>query len=210
MLVLSDTQDDLQLLLNIAVDNSIMEKYILQPVKSVLLCRANALVRRSAAVTDPCVTLKGEPIPAVKETMHIGILRSSDSQETVVRENIAKARRTLYSLMASGLHGENGLDPETRAHLIQIYVLPVLIYGLEVILPKPVLVDKVSRAYKKILKQVLSLPSTVADPAVYVISGALPIEGIMNTNEPWCFMAVSVDYQKKVQLRNNLRDVNLT
>ena len=42
------------------------------------------------------------------------------------------------------------------------------------------LVDKVSRAYKKILKQVLSLPSTVADPAVYVISGALPIEGIIH------------------------------
>ena len=29
MFVLSDTQDDLQLLLNIAVDNSIMEKYVL-------------------------------------------------------------------------------------------------------------------------------------------------------------------------------------
>ena len=110
----------------------------------------------------------------------MGILRSSDTQETVVRENIAKAWRTLYSIMASGLHGENGLDPETCAHLLQIYVLPVLIYGLEAILPKPVLVDKVIRAYKKVLKQVLSLPSTVADPAVYVISRALPIEGIIH------------------------------
>ena len=180
MLVLSDTQDDLQLLLNIAVDNSIMEKYVLQPVKSVLLCIANALARRLAAVIDPCVTLKGEPMPVVKETMHMGILRSIDTQETVVRENIAKARRTLYSLMASGLRGENGLDPETCAHLLQIYVLPWLIYGLEVIIPKPVLVDKVSRAYKKMLKQVLSFPSTVAYPSVYVISGALPIEGIIH------------------------------
>ena len=71
MLVLSDTQDDLQLLLNIAVDNSIMEKYVLQPAKSVLLCIANALARRSAAVTDPCVTLKGEPMHVEKETMHM-------------------------------------------------------------------------------------------------------------------------------------------
>ena len=38
--------------------------------------------------------------------------------------------------------------------------------------------DKVNRAYKKSLKQILSLPDTVADPAVYIISGALPIEGI--------------------------------
>ena len=42
------------------------------------------------------------------------------------------------------------------------------------------LVDKVSRAYKNILEQVLSLPSTAADPVVYIISGALPIEGIIH------------------------------
>ena len=116
----------------------------------------------------------------VSETMHMGILRSSSTKETVVRENIAKTQRTLYSLMASGLHGENGLDHETCAHLLQIYVLPVLVYGLEVVLPKQTLVEKPSSAYKKILKQVLYLPSTVADPAVYIISGALPIEDVIH------------------------------
>ena len=180
MLLLSDTQEALQFLMNIAVDNSIMEKYLLQPVKSVLLCILNALARRSAAVSEPCITLKEEPMPVVNETMHMGILRSSNTEDTVVRENIAKARRTLYSLMASGLHGENGLDPETCTHLLQIYILPVLVYGLEVVLPKASLMDKVNRAYKKSLKQILSLPDTVADPAVYIISGALPIEGIVD------------------------------
>ena len=180
MLVLSDTQDALQSLLNTAVDNSIMEKYLLQPVKSVLLYILNSPPCRSAAISEPCITLGAEPMPVASETMHMGILRSSNTQETVVRENIAKAQRTLYSLMASGLHGENGLDPETCANLLQIYVLPVLVYGLEVVLPKQTLVEKLSRAYKKILKQVLSLPNTVADPAVYIISGALPIEGVIH------------------------------
>ena len=103
----------------------------------------------------------------VNETMHMGILRSSNTEDTVVRENIAKARRTLYSLMASGLHGENGLDPETCTHLLQIYILSVLVYGLEVVFSKAALMDKVNRAYKKSLKQILSLPDTVAYPAVY-------------------------------------------
>ena len=80
MLVLSDTLDSLQFLLNIAVDNS-HGKYLLQPVKSVLLCILNAHARRSATVTDQCVTLRVEPMPVVKETMHIGILLSSDTQE---------------------------------------------------------------------------------------------------------------------------------
>ena len=58
--------------------------------------------------------------------------------------------------MASGLHGENGLNPETSIHLLQIYVLPVMVYGLKVVLPKPALVDKLNRTYKKNLKQILS------------------------------------------------------
>ena len=114
-------------------------------------------------------------MPVVNETMHMGILRSNDTQETAVSQNITKAQRTLYSLMASGLHGENGLDPETSIHLLQIYVLPVMVYGLDVVLPKLALVDKLNRTYKKILKQILSLPITVADPPVYKLSGALPM-----------------------------------
>ena len=112
--------------------------------------------------------------------MHMGILRSNDTQETAVSQNNTKAQRTLYSLMESGLHGENRLDPETSFHLLQIYVLPVMVYGLDVVLPKPALVDMLNRTYTKIFKQILSLPITVADPAVYILSGALPMEGIIH------------------------------
>ena len=180
MLVLTDEEVTMQSLLNMAVDNSILEKYLLQPVKSVLLYILNITARRSTTEVKPQMLLKGETMPVVSETMHMGILRSNDTQESTVRENTTKAQRTLYSLMASGLHGENGLDPETCTHLLQIYVLPIMVYGLEVVLPKPALVDKLNRTYKKILKQVLSLPTTVADPAVYILSGALPVEGIIH------------------------------
>ena len=57
--------------------------------------------------------MKGEPLPVVDESMHMGIMRSADSQEPAIRENIKKAKRTIYGLMAAGQHGENGLDPET-------------------------------------------------------------------------------------------------
>jgi hypothetical protein len=37
--------------------------------------------------------------------------------------------------MGSGFHGRNGLDRETIISLIKTYVLPVLTYGLEIVLP---------------------------------------------------------------------------
>jgi hypothetical protein len=37
--------------------------------------------------------------------------------------------------MGVGLHGENGIDPETSISLLRTYVLPILYYGLEILLP---------------------------------------------------------------------------
>jgi hypothetical protein len=38
--------------------------------------------------------------------------------------------------MGTGLHGENGLDPETSISLLKTYILPILTYGLEILLPE--------------------------------------------------------------------------
>jgi hypothetical protein len=35
--------------------------------------------------------------------------------------------------MGAGLHGLNGLNPKVSIHIIRIYVIPRLIYGLETI-----------------------------------------------------------------------------
>lgn len=178
MVLVSDKKDSLQSLVNIAVDHSCMEHYLLQPVKSVLLEILLGLKNKDPE--DTLITMKEQNMPLVQQTMHVGILRSANSQESAVEENIKKARRAIYGLMAAGLHGENGLDPETSIQLINIYVLPVLVYGLEVLLPNRTLTDKVERVYRRFLKQVLSLPDTVADPACYILSGAIPIEAVVH------------------------------
>ena len=45
----------------------------------------------------------------------------------------SKAKCTMYSLTGTGLHGENGLDPEPPISILQTYVFSVLNYGTEVI-----------------------------------------------------------------------------
>jgi hypothetical protein len=67
-------------------------------------------------------------MPVVDKATHIGITRSdTNSARTTVDENIRKARRATYSLMGTGLHGENGLDPETSISLLKTYILPAFI-----------------------------------------------------------------------------------
>ena len=94
-----------------------------------------------------------------------------------VEENMKKARRVVYSLMSSGMHGHNGLDPETNLYLVKTYALPVLLHGLELVLSSKTLINKLETYQNKMLKQILALPTSTADVAVYVSSGYLPVEG---------------------------------
>ena len=87
-------------------------------------------------------------MPAVTESMHVGVLRPASTLSTAVAENVKKAKGTLYSLVPSRWHGHNALDPETSIHLLQTYVLPTLIYGMMVFLQGKHL-DTPEKIYKK-------------------------------------------------------------
>ena len=96
----------------------------------------------------------------VKSAMHFGIHRASTLSKTgelIVDGNLKTTRRVVNSLMSSGMHGHNGLDPETNLHLIKTYVTPILIYELEVVLLNKTLINKLEVYQKKLLKQILSL-----------------------------------------------------
>ena len=100
-------------------------------------------------MADTAINIRSKPMPFVSGSMHMGILWSANPQESAIQENIKKARRTIHSLMGAGLHGENGLDPDTSIHLLQIYVVPVFVYGLEVVPPSGVHLDKLERLHKQ-------------------------------------------------------------
>ena len=132
---LSNNDQDLQILCNIAKDYSDMEKYSLQPTKSAVL-PINTSGKRTMDNTNRKWTLGDEPMPTVDKADHVGVTRTTKpNADAAIEENTQKARRTLYSLMATGLHGENGLDPNSAIHLLRVYVMPVLLCGLEVQLP---------------------------------------------------------------------------
>jgi hypothetical protein len=86
-------------------------------------------------------TLGPNKMPTVEKATHLDIIRIirthslKENMRANVDENIKKARRSAYSLFGSGFHRYNGLDIDTMLHLFNIYVTPVLLYGLELILP---------------------------------------------------------------------------
>ena len=88
----------LQALVSITVDNSKMEKYILQPTKRFILEAVTPCKRARECEPEIKITMGGIKMPVVEEAMHMGILRSRNSQESTVHHNNEKARRTTYCL----------------------------------------------------------------------------------------------------------------
>jgi hypothetical protein len=71
--------------------------------------------------------------------------------------------------------------PNIVKTLVCISASRILTYGLEIVIPKGKILDDIQNYYKKLLKQLLSLTINVADPAVYMISGLLPLEAEIHT-----------------------------
>ena len=78
--------------------------------------------------------------------------------------------------MSAGLHGDNGLDPVTSISIMKTYILPILIYSLEVLQPRNSNIHKLEQFQKSLIKRILSLPKNAPEPVLYIISGILPIE----------------------------------
>ena len=66
---------------------------------------------------------------------HLGLTRTEKSENSInIAERISIARRTLYALIKTGVHGTSGLNPKFSYKIYQIYVIPRLLYSLEVYL----------------------------------------------------------------------------
>ena len=111
------------------------------------------------------------------KTEHLGILRSSKGENTInIQKRTSLARRTLYYLIRIGVHGCIGLNARVSYNIYQVYVIPRLLYGLEVVLLKKGQLDELEKFHIEVLKQIQSLPTRTANYIVYLLLGALPLK----------------------------------
>ena len=104
------------------------------------------------------------------KTVHLGLIRSGKKEsELNIKDRISLARRTSYSLINAGLHITNGLNPKTSYVIYSAYVLPRLLYGLEVTSLNNTQIKEMERYHLNTLRQIQSLPKRTASSSVYMI-----------------------------------------
>ena len=155
--LISRSPFELQTMLDVQAAHTNKQRYLLSEQKSTILV-FNDSKTNFWSTND-------EELAISDSATHLGITRDSKSMtdtKYVVRERIITARRTVYALMGAGLHGLNGVNPSVSAHLIRIYVLPRLLYGLDVIRLTRSDLKNLERYYLKLLKPIQHFPSRTA------------------------------------------------
>ena len=73
----------------------------------------------------------GKTLKAEQYSTHLGIFRDV-KKKINIEEKVTLSSKTAYALMGAGLHSGNGLTKQLCAYLWNTYVIPRLVYGLEV------------------------------------------------------------------------------
>jgi hypothetical protein len=180
MLVVTNDEDELQLLLDIVLEYSRDERYIIHPTKSMILIYD----KDKPSDTEPAYswTLGDSTVPVSSSCRHLGLERYSEDRASskIINDSICTARRASYALMVSGFHGNNGNSPAVVRQMYVTYVIPRCIYGLESMVLKKSHLEALERYHRKTLKQLMSLPQRTATEAVHLLAGVPPITALLH------------------------------
>ena len=172
--LLSDNILELQIMTDIVNRHAKQDRVTIHPEKSnaVVLSKSSSFKRDSFMLN-----LDDRNIPLVPNTTHLGILRAETNENIAnIDERLKLARRTLYSLIGTGVHGSNGINPKVSYKIYQCYVIPRMLYGLEVIPINDSQMENLLKFHLQSLKRIQSLPKRTANFAVYLLLGALPLQ----------------------------------
>ena len=126
--LLAENQTDAQILTNTVHTASCKDRFIINPSKSEIVKFKTA--KKQAKVVQ--VQLGGQNISQVSQAIHLGVERNENNTPDT-QKRIETARKTMYALLGSGMHGKNGISPVITIQMWNTFVLPRLLHGIELL-----------------------------------------------------------------------------
>lgn len=194
---------DLQTMIDIQIYHANKFRYVISDQKSCVL--------KFRDKSDFKWTMNDKELNTPTYATHLGIKRDINSKfgvKEVVPDRIQTARKTVYALMGAGLYGLNGINPMISIHMIKCFVIPRLLYGIDVVRLSKGDTDKISNYFIKLLKQIQHLPVRTANSAVLILAGQLPIESEIHKRMLSTFRNI-VDNKDSVEYKIALRQLSL-
>ncbi len=178
VLLIANAKWKLQLLLDKARSFADLSEYELNPTKSAIIRYVPKGSLEHRQLEDQAWTLGDSDIPIQDTLTHLGLERSSpDFPDCNIQARINLARRTVYALLGTGIHGVNGLNPSTSIHIFKVYVQSRFLSGLEALVIPRKLLEELNKYHLGYLRAIQGMPQHTAKVAAYLLLGDFPMEG---------------------------------
>ncbi|VDI66548.1 Hypothetical predicted protein [Mytilus galloprovincialis] len=165
--------NELQYMLSTLHRHAVQDRVSIHPKKT----KAVVFSKSNSIKSTLSWKLGDSDISPSNQTVHLGILRSELKENNLnLEDRISLARRTMYALISTGLHGSNGFNSIVAYKIYQSYILPKLLFGLEVLPLNKSQIDILRKFHISNLRRFQSLPTRTATEIVYLLLGALPVE----------------------------------
>ncbi|MEW8547407.1 MAG: reverse transcriptase domain-containing protein, partial [Candidatus Thiodiazotropha sp.] len=174
--LLTHSQLEMQFMLDCSYSYAGRNRYVIHPTKSCVLTYPFG-----RKVPEATYFIGGDRVQQENQTKHLGVLRDT-SQKPNIPEKINLGRRTAYSLMGAGFHSMNGLKQSVNGKLWSTYVIPRVIYGLEVLHLRQSDISQLEQYQRKSLKQIQHLPDRTQTSASLALLGVAPVEMVLHKN----------------------------
>ena len=177
VLLMSNCPLQLQGMLNLASEYSAGHKYEIHPQKSVV----TELVEEKQLFTvqeNRTWHIGNNTVTCASDFTHLGLNWMQGSNVPNIKQLIQSARRTMFMLMRVGVHGTDGLGPCSTFKIVKTYVIPKLLHGLEAVVLKQKDIESLEAFFRKILRQIQSLPESTAKEGIYLLLGATTLESL--------------------------------
>jgi hypothetical protein len=180
LILLAPTEAEMNMQTLLTTSYANLERFEIHPSKSTIsIAGLNSLETKFFTDLQPW-HINNNPLPVTSNFTHLGVdhetTKASATATCTVEARLKSARNATYALMGAGLHGVNGINPRVSIHIYNIYVLPRLLYNLEVIDINETNLKRLEVAHRRFLRNIQSLPTRTATPALYILTGVLPIE----------------------------------
>ena len=107
--------------------------------------------------------------------VHLGVVQAPTEKSRLATDfRISKGMEMVYLHQDSTKSALSGINPVSNRNIIKCYDLPTFIYGIDTININLLDLDRLELKYRSVLRNVQSLPSSVATPAIYLSIGVLP------------------------------------
>ena len=170
----------MQLLLNIVEDHGVQNhmEFGTDKCKLLISARPGKLRAVEALLKDEpgILTFYDLPIKQVEESyIHIGVPQSTRHQSKLsIDYRIAKGQNITYQLQASTQNSLCGISPLSNRKMFISYHQPTFLYGLDTMHLNTTDMTRLEVKYRKVLKNMMSMPDCVSSPLVYLTIGILP------------------------------------